>query len=100
VTFTKEGERWKAEVDIVYVQKDEEGRAQGEGHSDSLSLGLTDANYAKIAKDGLIRHRRILRQPAATTIHIVVRDATTGSVGSLTIPFSQIQAPQEQFAPK
>jgi hypothetical protein len=100
VAFTKEGERWKAEVDIVYVQKDEEGRAQGEGVSDSLSLGLTDANYAKIAKDGLIRQRRILRQPAATTIRIVVRDATTGSVGSLTIPFSQIQAPQEQLAPK
>jgi VWFA-related protein len=100
VAFTKEGERWKAEVDIVYVQKDEEGRAQGEGVSDSLSLGLTDANYAKIAKDGLIRQRRILRQPAATTIRIVVRDATTGSVGSLTIPFRQIQSPQEQLAPK
>jgi VWFA-related protein len=100
VAFLKEGERWKAEVDIVYVQKDDEGRAQGEGVSDSLSLGLTDANYAKIAKDGLIRQRRVLRQPAATTIHIVVRDATTGSVGSLTIPFSQIHAPQEQLAPK
>jgi VWFA-related protein len=100
VAFTKEGERWKAEVDIVYVQKDEEGRAQGEGVSDTVSLGLTDANYAKIVKDGLIRQRRILRQPAATTIRIVVRDATTGSVGSLTIPFSQIPAPQGQLAPK
>jgi hypothetical protein len=87
-------------VDIVYVQKNEEGRAQGEGVSDSLSLALTDANYAKIAKDGIIRQRRVLRHPAATTIHIVVRDATTGSVGSLTIPFSRIQAPQEQLAPK
>jgi hypothetical protein len=100
VAFMKEGERWKAEVDIVYVQKDEEGRAQGEGLSDSLSLGLTDADYAKIAKDGLIRQRRILRQPAATTIRIVVRDATTGSVGSLTIPFSRIESPQEQPPPK
>jgi hypothetical protein len=72
------------------VQKDEEGRAQGEGVSDSLSLALTDANYAKIAKDGLIRQRRIVRQPAATTVRIVVRDATTGSVGSLTIPFKQV----------
>ncbi len=91
VTFTKEGDRWKAEVDIVYVQKDEQGRAQGEGVSDSLSLALTDANYAKIAKDGLIRQRRIPRQPAAISVRVVVRDATTGSVGSLTIPFSQIQ---------
>jgi len=100
VTFTKEGDRWKAEVDIVYVQKDEQGRAQGEGTSDSLSLALTDANYAKIEKDGLIRQRRIPRQPAATSVRIVVRDATTGSVGSLTIPFSQIQAPQEKLAPR
>jgi VWFA-related protein len=100
VSFTKEGDRWKAEVDIVYVQKDEQSRAQGEGVSDSLSLALTDANYAKIAKDGLIRQRRIPRQSAATSVRIVVRDATTGSVGSLTIPFSQIQAPQEKLAPK
>ena len=100
VAFQKEGDRWKAEVDLVYVQKDEQGRAQGEGVSESWSLALTDANYAKIAKDGLIRQRRIPRQPAATIVRIVVRDATTGSVGSLTIPFSQIQAPTDKLAPK
>ena len=41
-------------------------------------------------KDGLIRQHRIPRQAAATNMRIVVRDVGTGSVGSLTIPFSQI----------
>ena len=49
-----------------------------------------DANYTKAMKDGLIRQQRIPRQAAATNMRIVVRDVGTGSVGSLTIPFSQI----------
>jgi VWFA-related protein len=92
VGFRKEGDRWKAELDIVYVQKDEHGRVQGEGVSDTLSLALTDASYAKVVKDGLIRERRLPRQPGATNLRIVVRDVASGSIGSLTVPFSQVPA--------
>ena len=90
IGFKREGDRWKAEIDIVYVQKDERGRLLGDGVTDTLTLALTDANYAKAMKDGLIRQHRIPRQAAATNMRIVVRDVGTGSVGSLTIPFSQI----------
>ena len=55
-----------------------------------MSLAFTDANYAKVAQDGLIRQRRFPRQPGATNLRIVVRDVASGSVGSLTIPFNQI----------
>jgi VWFA-related protein len=91
VDFRKDGDRWTAEIDLVYVQKDEHGRTQGDGVADNLSLALTDANYAKIAKDGLLRQRRFPRQPGAVTLRIVARDAGSGSIGSLTIPFSQIR---------
>ncbi len=43
VGFRKEDDRWKAEIDIVYVQKDEHGRLMGDGITDSVSLTLTDA---------------------------------------------------------
>ena len=99
VSFTKDGDRWKAEVDIVYVQKDESGRLPGDGVTDTLSLAFTDANYAKLAKDGLIRQRRFLRQPGATNLRIVVHDVGSGSIGSLTIPFSQVSA-QPKLPPK
>jgi VWFA-related protein len=100
IGFRKEGDRWKAELDIVYVQKDEHGRLPGNGITDTLSLALTDANYATIMKDGFIRQRRFPRQPGATNLRIVVRDVASGSIGSLTIPFSQVPAQPEKLAPK
>jgi VWFA-related protein len=90
VGFKKELDRWKADLVIIYVQKDEHGSIQGEGIADSVALALTDANYATAVKRGLIRQRRFPRQPGAISLRIVVRDVATGSVGSLTIPFSQI----------
>ena len=90
IAFKRDGDRWNAQIDIVYVQKDDRGRLLGSGVTDTLTLALTDANYNKAMKDGLIRQQRIPRQPAATTMRIVVRDVGTGSVGSLTIPFTQI----------
>ena len=100
VGFRKEGDRWKAELDIVYVQKDEHGRIQGDGVTDNLSLALTDANYAKVVKEGLIRQRRFPRQSGGVSLRIVVRDVASGSIGSLTIPFSQITEQPEKLAPK
>lgn len=93
IGFRKDGDRWKAELDIVYVQKDEHGGVQGNGVTDNLSLAFTDANYAKVVKDGLIRQRRFARQPGAVNLRIVVRDVASGSIGSLTIPFSHIANP-------
>jgi hypothetical protein len=90
VGFKREGDRWKAEIDIVYVQKDAHGRLLGNGIADDVSLALTDATYAKAARDGLIRQHQIPRQPGATNMRIVVRDVVTGSVGTLTIPFNQL----------
>jgi len=90
IGFKRDGDRWNAQLDIVYVQKDERGRLLGDGVTDTVTLALTDANYAKAMKDGFIRQHRIPRQAAATNMRIVVRDIGTGSVGSLTIPFSHI----------
>jgi VWFA-related protein len=98
IGFRKEGDRWKAELDIVYIQKDERGRVPADGVTDTLSLALTDANYAKVVKDGLIRQRRFLRQPGAISVRIVARDVASGSIGSLTIPFNQL-APPEKLRP-
>jgi len=88
IAFTKEGDRWKAELDVVYVQKVERGKP-ADGIADKMSLALTDATYAEVAKNGLVRERTFARQSGATALRIVVRDADTGSTGSITIPFDQ-----------
>jgi VWFA-related protein len=100
VGFRKDRDRWKTELDIVYVQKDDQGHVQGENIGDTLSLALSDSSYAKVVKEGLIVERRFRRRPQAITLRIVVRDVASGSIGSLTIPFSQITEPPEPRAPR
>jgi VWFA-related protein len=91
VSFRKEGDRWKAELDIIYVQKDTHGRMREDGTAENLSLALTEENYARVVRQGLIHQIRFRRAADAATLRIVVRDAETGSVGSVTVPFSQVQ---------
>jgi hypothetical protein len=91
VSFERDGDRWKAELDVVYVQKTAAGQQSGDGIADRISLALTDQSYAGIMKNGIIRERTFPRQAAASTLRIVVRDAATGSTGSITAPFSQVQ---------
>lgn len=89
IAFTREGDRWKADLDVVYVQKTERSRAPGDGIADRLSFALTDATYADVMKNGLVRERAFARQPGAATLRIVVRDAASGSTGSITVPLNQ-----------
>ena len=100
VSFRKEDDRWKAELDIIYVQKDEHGRLMGDGITDSVSLALTDATHEQALKDGVMRQRRVPRQAGAISMRIVVRDVGSGAVGSITIPFSQISDDPTPRPPK
>lgn len=90
IRFTKDGDRWKADLDIVYVQKDERGTTRGDGVAETISLALTEDTYARAAARGLIHERSFPRQAGAVTLRIVVRDASTGAAGSLTVPFSRV----------
>jgi VWFA-related protein len=92
IDFRNEGGRWKALLDVVYVQKDEHGKVLPGGVTDTMELAFTDANYAKLEQEGLMRGRRVPRKPGAFTLRIVVRDVGSGATGSLTIPLSQIAA--------
>jgi hypothetical protein len=91
VAFRKEADRWKAELDVVYVQKDDTGTNKGDGVTDRISLALTDTTYADVVKRGIIRQQRFPRQAGAASLRIVVRDADTGSTGSVTVPFNKLE---------
>jgi VWFA-related protein len=90
VAFRHEGDRWKAELDMAFVQKDAHGALLGEGGMDNLAIALTDENYRKVSQQGLLHRWRGPRQPSAVTFRVVVRDASTGSVGSVTVPFAKV----------
>jgi VWFA-related protein len=90
IRFAKDGDRWKADLDIVYVQKDEQGATQRDGVAETISLALTQETYTRMAERGLIHQRSFPRQPGAVTLRIVVRQVSSGATGSLTIPFNKV----------
>jgi VWFA-related protein len=100
LSFRKEDDRWKATLDIAYVQKDARGALKGSGEVENLSLALTDENYRRLMQQGFIRQHRSPRAPGATVLRIVVRDADSGSVGSVTVPFDKIPSVHAAGAPR
>lgn len=56
------------------------------GVSDSLELRLLQPSYEKLGRDGLVYRKMVTRNTQAKTLRVVVRDAASGSIGSVTIP--------------
>ena len=90
VSFTKDGDRWKGSLEAVYVQRDPHDSPLGTAEIESLPLSLTEAQVTQASQQGLIFQHRLHREPSAATLRIVVRDAGTGAIGSVTAPFNQI----------
>jgi hypothetical protein len=90
ISLQQRGERWDGRLDLLFVQKDDRG-GQFNGVSDTMELQLKHANYEKISKDGLIYKKTIEMAPQANQLRVVVRDAASGTVGTVTIPFREIK---------
>jgi VWFA-related protein len=98
VTLTQNGDRWTGKLDILFVQKDAQGHEYG-GIADSVDLNVTKDNYVKILKKGIIYSRGFAREPKATALRIIVRDAGTGSTGSLSVPYKDVVKTAVNAAP-
>jgi len=83
-------DKWVGKVDLIFVQKDEQGRPMT-GITDSVDLNLPRESYLKILKTGLIYQRSFPRNAKAESLRIAVRDAGSGSAGSVTVPLSQLE---------
>lgn len=90
VGLTQNGNHHDGAVDILFIQRNEQGK-QFTGEDDTLTLTLLDSTYGKIEKEGMIYRKLVPRVSQATQLRIVVRDASSGTLGSVTIPFSQLK---------
>lgn len=82
--------RWQGRLDVLFVQRDDQGREYG-GTDDTVELNLTPETYQKLVTNDLGYHRVIARAPAAKVLRIVVRDASSGAMGSVTVPLNRIR---------
>jgi len=55
-----------------------------------MVLLLTPESYEKY-RQGLRYQRFVPRQTGATHLRVIVQDASTGTLGSVTVPFDQLR---------
>lgn len=80
-----EGETWSGEVDVFLLQRDQRGQELGRVN-ETITLGLKQASYERLLKTGALYRHEITLHPQTQVVRVVVRDARSGDLGSLTIP--------------
>jgi len=89
IGLTPEGDRRNGAVDIMFMQKDASGR-RFDGVNATMMLRLTPESYEKY-RQGLRYQQFVPRQTGATHLRVIVQDASTGALGSVTVPFDQLR---------
>ncbi len=90
IGLTANGATSDGALDLLFIQKNEQGK-QFSGIDDTVTLALKPESVTKLRKEGLIYHKFVARVPQATQLRVVVRDASSGTLGSVTVPFSQLK---------
>jgi hypothetical protein len=96
--FEKSGERWTDSIDVVWAGISADGRVLDKD-ADRIALHPEQNGYDEIQRTGLsfTEHIRLQNRPAE--IRLVVRDAGTGAIGSVTIPLSSLVNKTNAAAP-
>jgi hypothetical protein len=79
------GGHWKGGIDLAFVQRDEIAQvvAADKKHVD---IDFTDAQYQGLLGSGAIFERHITLVPAAKDVRAIVRDSSSGQIGTVTVP--------------
>ena len=80
----------KGEVDIATIEQDETGHAVRKS-GDRIHLSFSEAQYTAYLKSGFPFHQIVQPAEGVTSLRILVEDPTSGEVGSLIIPLSEIK---------
>ena len=86
VQFEPQGDRWTAVLDILWLGRNAEHSFNGK--DDELRLQLTEENYRRVARTGIVYRQTVQLEPGATELRVVVRDAASGVIGSVTAPLA------------
>ncbi|MGA7220136.1 MAG: VWA domain-containing protein, partial [Candidatus Sulfotelmatobacter sp.] len=81
--------RKRGGLDLLFLQKDSTGKflAAEKQHFD---VNFDHREYDSLAKSGLTLQRKLQVDPASTEIRVLVREAGSGAIGSVTIPVKSL----------
>ncbi|HXN48562.1 MAG TPA: VWA domain-containing protein [Bryobacteraceae bacterium] len=88
VRLKQEGDRYDGRLDMLIAQLDSRGNfIEGSADThDTVEMKMLADTYKKFTADGLPIRKTLTPSPRADTLRIVVRDAGSGMIGSLTVP--------------
>ncbi len=89
--------RWSALVELLFVQRDAEGRQVGRPESKRVELTLKEETYRRVKSEGWITRWPLPEAKGAAALKIAVRDIRTGAAGSLSIPFRKLAAAPARY---
>lgn len=89
VTLLPRGDHWIGELDVLMVQLSSD-RHNLNGTSKNYVLNLSAGTRDELVKRGFLVRNKLELVPGATDIRVVVRDATSDSIGSVTIPLAKV----------
>jgi VWFA-related protein len=90
LTLDLRDERWVGRLDVLFLQVTDDGR-KVEGRFERLDLSLTHESLREIEKEGLTISQQLSLNPDASEVRVVIRDARSGSIGSVSIPLNHLR---------
>jgi hypothetical protein len=79
------GDRRKGAVDLLFVQRSEAGAVVAE-EKQHVDLDLEEKQFQYLTNAAMVLDRHLTIQLQSTEIRVVIRDAGSGTVGSVAIP--------------
>jgi VWFA-related protein len=87
--FKKTGDLWMDDLQIVWLQFAADGKPTS-ARTQSLTTSLTPEEYSQNQRGEVKITRDVPLKNEATKLRIVVRDVSTGTIGSVDIPLAKV----------
>jgi hypothetical protein len=81
--------KWVGHLQVLYSVQAQTGRELG-GTLDNVNLDLKPEVWARITADGLPMTKEFQAPPNAFKVRVAVFDTSTGRLGSVSIPLTQV----------
>jgi VWFA-related protein len=86
----KVAEKEKGAVDLYFVQRNAKGETLA-AESQRIGLDLPQKQYEYLSKAGLVFGRHVTIKPDTSELRVVVRDAGSEALGSVSVPVSALR---------
>jgi VWFA-related protein len=91
--FENSDDHRKGAVDLYFLQRDGAGIIVA-AEKQHVGLNLEEKQYQHLAKVALVLEHHLAIQPQATEIRVVLRDAASGALGSVSMPAAAFFPPE------